>query len=283
LKIQRFTKRNETRDDARRIAPIYSQNLLRGEPMLLRLKFLPLALALVAVALFGTSCGSSNAKLRVVQAIPDVPSAQPLDIYIDGTKVATSVGFGGAFPGTGYNSTSSGSRHLQVYLSGQTTGPYFDGNITISSGSDYTVVLTGFTTGPSGTVVAPQFTDNNTAPTSSGNFEVRFVHASPTWNNFFGGMDVYVVAPGTSISAVSPTISNLTYKSDSGTCSACINGGYLPAAAGNYEIIMTPVGSKANDIDFQTSFQAGQIRTVVVTDAQGGGLSGSPIILKDLN
>ena len=240
--------------------------------MSVRLKFLLLALALAAVALFSTSCGSSNAKLRIVQVIPDVPSAQALDIYLDGTKVATSVGFGGLFPSSGYNSTSSGSRHLQVYLSGQTTGPYFDGNISISSGSNYTVVLTGSIT--SNTVVAPLFTDNNTAPTSSSNFEMRVIHASPTWNAFFGGMDVYLVAPGTSISSVSPTISNLTYKNGST---------YVNAAAGNYEIIMTPVGLKANDIDFQTSFQAGQIRTIVVTDAEGGGLSGSPLILKDLN
>jgi len=222
--------------------------------------------------LFGTSCGSSSGKLRVVQAIPDVPSAQPLDIYLDGSKVANQVGFGGLFPTSGYHSTSSGSRHLQVYLSGQTTNPYFDGNLTISNGTDYTTVLTGSIT--SNSVVAPLLTDNNSKPSSSGNFELRIIHASPFWNSFFGGMDVYVVAPGTSISAVSPTVSNLTYKNAST---------YVSAAAGTYEVIMTPVGLKANDIDVTYTFNAGQIRTLVVTDAEGGGFPGTPVELNDLN
>ena len=233
--------------------------------MPLRLKFLPLLASLAAITFFGTSCGSTNAKLRIVQAIPDVTGGQALDIYIDGSKVGTSVGFGGSFPGSGYHTTSGGTRHVQVYLSGQTTNPYFDGTVTLTGGSTYTQVLTGSIT--SITVVAPLFTDDNTTPTS-GNFKLRIIHASPTWNSFFGGMDVYVVAPGTSISSVSPTYSNLTYKN---------------ATAGSYEVIITPVNLKANDIDVQYSFTAGQIRTLVVVDAAGGGLSGTPIELSDLN
>jgi len=237
-----------------------------------RLKFLPLLAALAAVSTFGTSCGSSNTKLRIVQAIPDVPSQQPLDIYIDGSKAATSVGFEGLFPSSGYHSTSGGSRHVQVYLAGQTTNPYLDATVSLSNGTEYTQVLTGSVT--SQTVVAPLLTDNNTKPSNSGDFELRVIHAAPTWNNFFGGMDVYVVAPGTNISTVSPTMTNVTFKSASG---------YQPAAAGTYEVIMTPVGSKSNDIDVTYTFTAGQIRTLVVVDAAGGGFSGTPLELNDLN
>lgn len=241
--------------------------------MLHRFKILPLVLTLAAVSIFATSCGSSDAKLRIVQAIPNVDSGQPLDIYIDGNKVASSVGFGGLFPTSGYKSTASGSRHLQVYVAGQLTGALFDGNLTLASGTDYTAVLTGSVT--SNTVVAPLFTDHNTPPTSSGNFELRIIHASPTWNAFYpSGMNFYLLAPNTALTCVSPSVSNLTYKNASS---------YVNAPAGSYQVVGTPAGLCAGDINQQYAFNAGQIRTLVIVDAPGGGLSGTLLELNDLN
>ncbi len=234
------------------------------------LRTLPLTLALAGLTVFTMGCGSSDAKMRLVHAIPDASSN--IDVDIDGKAVGTNVPFDSVTPSSGYLGVSSGTRHLQLFPTGTTTNPYFDsGSISFSGGTSYTIVATGSAT--SNTVVAPQFTDNNTAPTS-GNFNLRIIHASPTWSQFFGGMDIYVVAPGTDISGVSPTVSNLTYKNASG---------YLSTAAGTWEVIMTPVGLKANDIDVTYTFNAGQIRTLVVVDSSGGGLSGTPLELSDLN
>ena len=228
---------------------------------------LPFALALAALSMFAASCGSSNSKLRLVHAVPD---GGAIDVLIDGKNVAPGLSFDTA---TSYLSVASGSRHVQVFATGTTTNAFFDGTVSLSGGTTYTDVATGFA--HDSTVAAPLFTDNNTAPTS-GNIEIRVIHASPTWNTFFGGLDVYVVAPGTSIAGVSPTISNLTYKSAST---------YISVAAGQYEIVMTPVGQKSNDIDIQPSDldTAGRIRTFVVVDNAGGGISGSPLELSDLN
>src|SRR5215470_5402708 len=112
--------------------------------MLRRLIVLPILVALATLIMFFNGCSSSNAKIRFVQAIPDVNSLQPVDIYIDGGKVESSVSFSTVAPATGYLTTHGGSRHVQVFIAGQTTLALFDGSVTLSSGSVYTLVLTGF-------------------------------------------------------------------------------------------------------------------------------------------
>jgi hypothetical protein len=242
--------------------------------MLQGLKILPLVLTLAAVSIFATSCGSSSAKLRIVQAIPDVSAGQPLDIYIDGNKTAPGIGFGGVFPTSGYHSTATGSRHVQVYIAGQTTGALFDGNVTLANGSVYTLVLTGFSVGPNVGIAASLFTDNNTAPTS-GNVSVRVINATPTWNySYYPTMDVWIVGAPYTIGGASPTISALGYTKASS---------YISAPAGSYEVIATPPGLPVGIIaGGPYTFNSGDIRTVVFVDIPGGGLGGTPLVLNDL-
>ncbi len=241
--------------------------------MLQALKTLPLVLALAAASIFTTSCSSSNAKLRIVQAIPDVTGGQGLDIYIDGNKVAPALTFGTTFPSSGYHGTGGGSRHVQVFLSGQTTGALFDGNVSLTSGSQYTLVLTGFSVGPNVGISAALIPDNNTAPTS-GNASVRVIHAAPTWSTFFGNMDVWVVGSPYTIGGGNPTVSQLAYTKASG---------YTSAPQGTYEVIATQVGVPQPLITGGPyTFNSGDIRTVVFVDAPTGGLVGTPILLNDL-
>jgi hypothetical protein len=242
--------------------------------MFRRFRTLVLVLALAGVTIFAVSCGSSNAQLRIVQAIPDVTSGQALDIYLDGNRTATAASFGSVNPSKGYSSVSSGSRHLQVFLTGQTTGPYFDGTISLSSGSQYTVVLTGFTT--SNNVAAPLFTDTNTPAPTSGNVSIRVIHASPTWNYSYypTGMDIYVLGPGQTIVEGTQTVSALGYEHASK---------YVSAAANTYTVIATPPGLPAEtDVLPQYAFNSGVVRTVVFVDSPGGGLGATPLVLSDL-
>jgi hypothetical protein len=237
------------------------------------LKILLLILVLATSSIFIISCGgSSKAKLRIVQAIPDV-STNSVDIYLDGNKVASSVGFEGSYPGSGYQSTGAGSRHLQVFLGGQTTGALFDGNISLNSGSDYTVVLTGFSVGPNVGITASLFPDTNTAPTS-GNVSIRAIHAAPTWSSFFGNMDVWIVGPPYTIGGTAATFPSLAYTKASS---------YTSAPAGTYEAIATQPGVPAPIvIGGPFTFNSGDIRTIVFVDAPGGGLIGAPLVLNDL-
>ena len=230
------------------------------------LRTLPFALALTALSIFTAGCGSSSStKFRLVNAIPNAPQA--VDALIDGKVVETAVQFD--TPPSAYLSVSSGSRHLQVFPTGTTTGAYFDGNVSLSSGSDYTVVATGSVT--NNTIVAPLFTDNNTAPTSS-NAAVRFIHASPSNQT---PQDIYLVAPGTGDGG-SPSISSVAYSAAST---------YLTVPAGSYDILITPTGFKSINITVpNVSFSAGQIRTYVLVDVpNGGAMSATPLVLNDLN
>ena len=234
--------------------------------MLRMLRTLPCALALVALSVFTASCGSSNSRFRLVHAIAD---GQPVDVLIDGKTVESSVAFDTVTPTSGYLSVSSGSRKLEVRPTGTTTD-YFSGTPTFNSSSASTVVATGAV--GNNTVVAPVFTDNNTAPTS-GNAALRFIHASPSGP---ASIDIYVVAPGMDITGVSPSISSVAYP----TASA-----YLSVPAGTFDIVVAPAGFKAREFTLSNaSFNAGQIRTFVTVDVQGGGfMSATPLELSDLN
>ena len=85
-----------------------------------------------------------------------------------------------------------------------------------------------------------------------------------------------MVAPGTSIFTVSPTVGNVA-----------LNGvvNYESLAAGSYEIMVRLAGQKFVEIDSGTqTFSAGQVRTFVGLNNPAGGFSGFTFaILHDVN
>jgi hypothetical protein len=213
-------------------------------------------LALLALAGLMMGCGSSSAKIRLVNATPDQSS---LNLLVDSKSVAT-VSYGTA---SGYNSISTGSRHLQVEASGSST-PLIDTTQTVSSGTNLTLISLNF----SFNVSSALLTDDNSAP-SSGNFKLRIINASPG----LSAQDVYVEAPNTNIISLSPTFSNLAFGAASS---------YSTLAPGSYEIYFTSPGQKFVNLDSGAlSFTAGQIRTVVALNSQSGGFMSA--VLADLN
>ncbi|MBZ5656273.1 MAG: DUF4397 domain-containing protein [Acidobacteriia bacterium] len=235
------------------------------------LRTLPFPLALAALSIFTACGGSSSTKFRLVNAIPNAPQA--VDVLIDGKVVETAVTFPNVTPSTGYLSVSSGSRHLQMFPTGTTAGAYFDGNVTFNSGNAYTFVATGSFT--NNTIVAPQFTDNNTAPTS-GNAELRVVQASPEGLGSVVGqaVDIYIVGPGDPLPATSPDIASVAYQAASA---------YKTFPAGTYDLLLTPAGVQSLNIRIpNASFSSGKIYTYALVDVPGGGaMSGTPVVLND--
>lgn len=201
--------------------------------------------------LFATGCGSSSAKLRLVNA---VPVQSNLDMLIDGKNVAAAIPYGAASP---YVAASTGSRHLQIEPTGQ-SNPFVDETINLSSG--YSSVLE--TTAGTNVLV-----DTNTAP-SSGNVNIRVINASSN----VGTADVYIVTSGTGI-GTTPTFSSVAFPSATG---------YQSVAAGAYQVIFTSPGT--TNIIFSSGslqFASGQVRSVVALDGQTGGITNS--VLADLN
>ena len=233
------------------------------------LRTLPFTLALAALNIF-TACGGSNStKFRLVNAIPDIPQQQAVDVLIDGKKVGT-VSLGGVTPASGYLSVSSGTRHMQVFLTGQTTGPYFDGNVAFNSGNN-TVVATGSIS--NNTIVAPLFADNATAPTSS-NAGLRIIQASPAGLGGNPAVDIYIVGAGGGLPGTSPDIAAVAYPAASA---------YKTFPAGTYDLLLTPAGIASLNIRLAgASFTAGKNYTYVLVDVAGGGeMSSTAVVLND--
>ncbi len=228
--------------------------------MIRALRLLPLALLVLAGNVFNVGCGSDdNARLRVVHASPDAPN---VDVAVDGKTVLTNVPYGTA---SGYLTVKSGARQIEVRATG-TTQDAINVKPTLGGKKDYTVLAEDFLAN----IAASALTDDNSAP-DSGKVKVRVVHGSPS----AGAVDVYVAAPGTDISTLMPTISNLAFKAATD---------YLSVPAGSYEVFVTPTGTKTVAIDTGTiNLSAGQVRTAVALDAPGGGVPLSAILLADLN
>jgi len=206
---------------------------------------------------FTLACGSSSTKMRLVNASPDESS---LDLLVDSKTVASSVTYATA---SAYQGVSSGSRHLQVEPTGATT-PVIDETVSISSGTTYTLMSTGFVND----VVPVLLTDDNSSP-SSGDAKVRLVNAAPG----LGSADVYLVAPGTDLSTTSPTVTALAVNAASA---------YQSVAAGSYEVFFTLPGQKFVYIDSGSqTFSAGQIRTVLGLNSPTGGFTSA--VLADAN
>ena len=132
------------------------------------LKTVPLALALAALSLITTNCNSSStqAQVRFVHAIQD---ANALDIDVNGTQEFNGISFLGVLPNQpGYSSVTSGTNTIQGFLTGSKTSQVFSNSAGFGSGTQYTVIATGFSqTGVNGSnVLLLSITDNNTAPAS---------------------------------------------------------------------------------------------------------------------
>src|SRR5258708_6574344 len=184
-----------------------------------KLKILPAILALSAI-IFNAACGSDHAKVRFVQASPDAPG---LDVAMDGKTVAKNMAFGDVSPATGYLTIAAGNRRVEVRDTGTTTDQI---NSTVDFGSQktYTLLASGKVSDKS--IAALLKTDDNSAP-ASGKVKLRVIHDAPDGP---GHIDVYVVAPGTNITNLSPNISNLAYQQVSD---------YQNPAAATYEVIVT--------------------------------------------
>ena len=212
-------------------------------------KTAPMGLFALGTMLLAAGCGSGGTAARLMNAMDGQSS---ISMLVNNNTVANGTPFGAA---SGYSPVSSGSEQVQIQAGGITL---FNSSLTLNSGNN-TVLATNF-----GVTV---FADNKSTP-SSGNIQIRAINAA----NSMGTVDVYIVAPGTDVSTVNATASNVGFQSASS---------YQTLAAGSYQVEFTQAGTKNVLLNSNAlSFSAGQIRTVVSLDGSGVFTTA---VLSDLN
>lgn len=240
--------------------------------MLRLLKALPLTLALAALSVFITSCGSSNSsQIRFVHAIRD---GGPLDIDVNSTKIFTDIVFLGYQPSSGYTKVSSGNVTVAGLATGTST-QVFTSTTSLASGQ-YTLIASGSESGTNGAGVnLLSLTDTNTAP-ATGNLEFRVVDASQTQSN----VDIYILANPVSGGIQPPaTISGLSYTQASSYITLPFNSN-----GSGYTMYVTSAGTTNPLFSQNLSSPTGSIRTLVLTDVQNGSsMNPQAIELSDLN
>lgn len=209
-----------------------------------------LFLAIVSMVGCGGSGSDTTQQLRIVMASPDAP---PVDILIDGTQVATSVGYTNS---TAYLQVKAGSRHIQVLTVSNSTS-VFDQSISITGSANQTLVLTG----AAAKVQSLLLTDGKTnAKVTNGEGSVRVVNAAPS----MGPADVYIVNAGARLAGAKPVSAGLSF--DKATD--------YSLASSNYQVFMTQPGTTNVFLDTgPLDLTASQFQTVIAVDAPGGGFN----------
>lgn len=230
----------------------------------MKLKFLTLLLAAGALTAACSDDGDNTgpeggARVRVVHASPDAPA---VDVLLDDAEVLGGVPYLAA---SDYLDAPAGNRNLKVNAAGTAT-TVINADLNLMDGTDYTVIAAG----PVQSIEPLVLQDDNSAP-AAGNARVRAIHGAPS----APAVDIYVTAPGADLAGTTPLLTNVSFRDVAD---------YLEVPAGDYQVRVTPAGSKTVVIDSGTlTLASGEVRTAIAVDAAGGGGPFDLLVLADLN
>lgn len=186
---------------------------------------------------------AAGANLRVVHASADAPAVDVL--ANNGVTPAIS---NLAFPAfTNYLNLPAATYNFKVVPTGVTTPVVINADVPLANGMEYSLLAVGALAN----IEPLLLMDNNRKVATEA--KVRLVHAS----TLAGNVDIYAVAAGSSIANATPAFSNVPFKADTG---------YVSLAAGDYDVIITPTGTKTEAIKATLSFANGMVYTAVARD-----------------
>lgn len=230
----------------------------------MKLKLLTLLLAAGALTGACSDDGDNTgpeggARVRVVHASPDAPN---VDVLLDGAQVLQDVPYLAA---SGYLDAPAGSLNLKVNAAGTAT-TVIDTDLSLVDGTDYTVLATG-----RAEAIEPIVLQDDKSAPASGNARLRGIHGAPG----APAVDIYVTVPGADLQSATPLLADVGFGDVAD---------YFEAPAGDYQVRVTPAGTKTVVIDSGTlTLSSGQVRTAIAVDAAGGGAPFDLLVLEDLN
>ena len=165
---------------------------------------------------------NTPADFRVFHVSADAPN---VDVVVNddfANPVVTDL----AFPDfTDYLSVPEATYNAKVVPTGTNTPVVIDADLDLVAGSSYSVLAVNNLANIEPLVLS------DTRRSISTEAQLRVVHGSPS----AGPVDIYLVAPGTDINDVDPTLSNVPFKAETG---------YLSVAGQDYDVVVTPTGTK---------------------------------------
>jgi hypothetical protein len=188
-------------------------------------------------------------------------SSPSLDFLVDAQVAASGVAFGNASP---YASLTVGSHRLQARSSNGTT--LVDFTRDLNTAGSYS-----FIPAPGLSQSGALFIADDPTP-AAGQAKVRVVHvaAAP------GAVSVYVTAGNADLSTATPVAPSVAFGAASS---------YVTLASGTYRVRVTPAGNPGTVLldTGNIPLGAGSVRTLMLTDAPGGGLPTTLSVVADGN
>ena len=196
--------------------------------------------------------------LRIGHLSPDTPE---VDVVVDGEIFLGNVPYPAV---TEIGALPAGTYNVAVQPSiAPGTFPIGPVDLALEAGTWYTVLAVDFLAN-----IEPLILTDDARPLAT-SAKVRIVHASPTAQD----VDIYVVAPGTDINTVDPTLTAVPFKA---------NTGYIALPEGDYEVTVTPTGTKDAAIGpAAISIENGGVYTAIARDPLPGSMEFGLIVLVD--
>lgn len=191
------------------------------------------------------SDASAGADLRVVHDSADAPAVDVL--ANNGTTPAVS---NLAFPAaTGYLNLPAATYNFKVTQTGTLTPAVIDADVPLANGQSYSLMALGDLANIEPLVL----TDNPRRVATEA--RLRLIHGS----TLAGNVDIYAVAAGADITDATPAFSDVPFKAETG---------YVSLAAGDYDLIITPTGTKTEAIKVTASLANGGLYTAIARDGE---------------
>ncbi|OAN17650.1 hypothetical protein A3K86_01635 [Photobacterium jeanii] len=191
------------------------------------------AALLALTATFITACDDddsstpTNPELRVIHGSADAPA---VDILVNDAAAFTDLKFKEV---TDYASLEPATYNVKVVGAGTTTA-VFEADLALEVDKKYSALALDKFDGGNGPFTVIVLDD--TTPQMDAMAQIRLIHGSAFANTASAaGVDIYITAPQTDINTVEPNVTALVFKE---------NTGFVALPAGQYDVSLTPTGSK---------------------------------------